>query len=231
MTPLNLWRAACCVAVLGSSAVHAGRPLTTEDAGVLEPGACEFEPAFTRIRSAGESERATVAQLACGLAGSVQLHADVLRTASGGERSTDIGLGGKWALKVGQDGAPSWTLAFGTTLSKAAAGKREARDSFANLVASGQAAAAPAWTWHANLGMLRESDAQRRLLTWGVAAERAMGGGVDLAAELYGNNRGEHWLGAGVRWSVDTWSANLGVARTITRPRAHLLTVGAKLSF
>jgi hypothetical protein len=77
-----------------SPAAFAGRPLATEDAGVLESRACEFEPSVTRIKSGGVSERASVVQVACGTPWRSQFYANAQRIAAEGESATDFGFGG-----------------------------------------------------------------------------------------------------------------------------------------
>lgn len=207
---------------------HAGRPLTTEDAGVLAAGACEFEPAATRVRSAGESVTASVVQVACGTPWRQQFFANVGRT-SGGGHATSFGLGGKTGLSGGGDAPLSLTLAYGLNIGKGSGGGRRVTDGFVNLVASVELA--EGWTGHANLGWSGERDPSASIGTWNLAVEKAVGGGVDLVAEIYGSDRRERWVGAGARWVAGSFSLNALVARMTSGAQATLYTVGAKLEF
>lgn len=208
---------------------HAGRPLTTEDAGVLEAGACEFEPSATRVRSEGASATARVVQVACGTPWRSQFFANVGRTGGAGEHATTYGLGGKTGLFGGADAPLALTLAYGLTLGTGSSGGRRVTDGFVNLVASGELA--EGWTGHANLGWLGERDPRANIGTWNLAVEKAMGAGIDLVAEVYGTDRRERWVGAGARWVSGAFSLNGLVARMVSDPKATVWTFGAKLEF
>lgn len=220
---------ALAAAALLSPTAWSGRPLSTEDAGVLEPRACEFEPSFAQLRADGQRVRATVVQVACGIGLRTQLYVNVQRVGETAAASaTDQGLGAKTALMAGEDGAASLTLAYGGTLARQGDGRRW-RDAFVNLVASGEVS--DGLSVHANLGLVRLRDEQRTLRTWNLAAEQAMGGGVDLVAEVYGHSDKERWFGTGTRYTEGDWSFNAGAARQLRRPKATLLSVGAKWNF
>ena len=62
-----------CTAALHSSPALAGRPLQTEDAGVLEPGACEIEGATHRLSAAGERSTESHIQWGCGIGWTSQI--------------------------------------------------------------------------------------------------------------------------------------------------------------
>jgi hypothetical protein len=221
---------AAIVATVLALPASAGRPLATEDAGVLEAMACELEPSVTRVKSAGVAERSSVVQVACGTPWRSQFSASMQRVSAEGESRTDFGLGGKTGL-FGGEGAPvSLTLAYGVNLAKSASGgSRRVSDGFVNLVASGEVA--KGIITHANVGTLRVREPRSNATTWNLAGEWAVGGGFDLVAEVYGNNRSERWAGAGARYTSGNWSVNSAVARMTSEPKASLVTVGAKLNF
>ncbi len=217
-----------------------GRPLATEDAGVLENKACELEPSWTRIRATGSgmtvTGTASVVQLACGTPWRTQFSANVQRSRIEGggfsDSATDYALGGKTGLIGDGDDALAVTLAYGFTLDKSATGSRQVTDGFVNLVVTRDLSDLnKGLTGHANLGWFGERDPKTNSTTWNLALEQALGGGFDLAAEIYGNDRGERWLGGGLRWTEGAWSLNAGAARQTKDPRATLVTAGAKLSF
>lgn len=213
-----------------TSPAFAGRPLATEDAGVLEAKACELEPSFTRVKSAGVAERASVVLVACGTPWRSQFHAYVQRVSSDGASDTDFGFGGKTGLIGGESAPRSLTLAYGVNVAKGAnGGSRRVSDGFVNLVASGEVA--KDITAHANLGTLRVREPKASATTWNLAGEWAVGGGVDLVAEVYGNNRSERWAGAGARYTQGPWSFDGALARMTSQPKATLVTVGAKFNF
>jgi len=65
---LTLLASAC--AGLAPLPALAGRPLQTDDAGVLKRGACELEGASTRLSAPAGSTRDNALQLGCGVAAS-----------------------------------------------------------------------------------------------------------------------------------------------------------------
>lgn len=92
----------------------AGRPLQTEAAGVLEPGACEIEGVYERVRVDGASASSRGLAAACGIGLRSQLGGSGSWSKAGGERGRSAGLGGKTLLWTGSgDGAPAFTLAWG----------------------------------------------------------------------------------------------------------------------
>lgn len=229
-TPGLVSLGAVVLAAAASSTAFAGRPLATEDAGVLEPGACELEPSFTRVKSAGQSERASVMQVACGTPWRSQFSANVQRVSAEGQSSTGFGLGGKTGLLGGESAPVALTLAYGVNIATLArGGGRRLTDGFVNLVASSEVAKNV--TVHANLGALHVREPRSNATTWNLAGEWAVGGGIDLVAEAYGNNRDERWAGAGARYTAGSWSFNAALARMSSEPKASLLTAGAKFNF
>ena len=64
-TSLRAWLTLVALATAGTA--HAGRPLQTEDAGILYAGGCENEGAHERLRVSGVTERDTNLPLHCGL--------------------------------------------------------------------------------------------------------------------------------------------------------------------
>lgn len=105
--------AALCALTLSLPAL-AGRPLQTEDAGVLDRGDCELEGVFERVRFDGSTarERHLSANCGIGLQTQVGLAGGWLR--ADGRRDLSAGIGGKTRLWTGEsEGAPAFTLAWG----------------------------------------------------------------------------------------------------------------------
>ena len=87
-------------------------------------------------------------------------------------------------------------------------------------------------TAHANLGGSRSQSARASSTTWNLAAEAALGAGIELMAEVYGDDRDRPWRGIAARWSSTekssfgaSWAVQSGSLRT------QLVSVGAKLGF
>jgi hypothetical protein len=91
---------------------------------------------------------------------------------------------------------------------------------------------APGWTGHADLGWVRSESADASSTTWNLALERSLANGVDVMAEVYGDDRSDPWPGAVVRWAAtDRLSLNPSYAGQNDTPRLRLWTVGFKYSF
>src|SRR2546423_8806415 len=85
--PCKLAVAVC--ALLLSPATWAGRPFTTEDAGVIAAGACELETFGAHARaSADPSDRGGWGQFGCGIGFDTQLAVGAGRFRSGAESRT-----------------------------------------------------------------------------------------------------------------------------------------------
>lgn len=219
------------LAALAGSAAHAGRPLATEDADVLGRGSCEWESFAARVRTDGEpSSHGWATQAGCGIGIGTQVALGVSRERSDGATAEGLLLGGKTRL-VGRDGgATGWTLAWGLAGVKDEGRSFDHETTFLNLVATRELT--DGLTGHANLGWLRSESADTDSTTWNLALEWALGAGLDLMGEVYGDDRSEAWLGLGVRWSVnERFSLNGSWARQGGTPSARLWTLGFKLAF
>lgn len=221
----------CGLLALLAAPAQAGRPFTTEDAGVLEARDCEWEGVGARLKADGsDTARALSTQVACGLGASTQLGLAYGRAQAAGASAHSIGLNGKTRLSQDAKAPLQWTLAWGGATLKEPGTQHKMDTLYANLVAS--QAYANGWTAHANLGAVHSRLAKQDSTTWALAAEKAVGGGVDLGAELYGDDRSEPWVGLGLRWGVsDRFSLNGSWARQGGSDGARLLSVGFKLSF
>lgn len=209
----------------------AGRPLQTEDAGILEARTCEVEGAQQRL-TGPSAARATESalQVACGVGASTQIALAVSRASAGGDSEPGLRLGGKTEIwSAGKDGA-AMTLAWGLSAAKAA-GRSWARD-VADLRAVVSAPAA-GLQWHLNLGHERDLQARSSTTAWGLAAEHPGTGTVAPMAELFGNDREAPWWNLGLRWTLreDRVFVDVSYGRQISRGRAQLLTAGFKFVF
>lgn len=234
--PLNmklktiLATAAACASPLIS---QAGRPLQTEDAGILEAKTCEVEGATARARVAGAPTlRDSALQLGCGVGFNSQLALAVSTASDGTDRERGLRLGGKTELwSAGGDDGAALTLAWGMERARAGSGggwKTSGVD--ARAVVS---IPAGPLTWHLNLGHERDTQARASTTAWGVALEHEGYGPLAPMAELFGNDREAPWWNLGLRYTMakDKAYIDMSYGRQMSGGTPSLLTVGFKLVF
>lgn len=233
MTSLNRLAAALCALTLSLPAL-AGRPLQTEDAGVLDRGACELEGAQLRLRVLGETGTENGLTANCGIGWNSQVGLGLAWARAGGERSRSGGIGGKTGLWAGQgEGAPALTLAWGIGADRDSGHWRRS-DHFATLVAS--VGAGPG-SLHLNLGHVREREPRRAITTWNLAWEHEGHpiGGLTLApmAEVFGDDRGDRWWNLAARLTLvpERVFVDVSWGRQTNADKARLVTAGFKLTF
>jgi len=212
-------------------AAQAARPLATEDADVLDRGQCEAEGVIAQSKPSGQpSTRGWTALGTCGVGANTQLILAYNRSRTDDASLSGLLFGGKTALMQREGEGLGVTLAWGLVSAKAESGSMEHELTYLNAVASRDLA--PGWTGHANLGWVRSESASSSSTTWNVAIEHALGNGVDLTGELYGDDRTKPWIGVGARWAVsDKLSLNAGFATQSESPRVNAWSIGFKLAF
>jgi hypothetical protein len=199
-TPLltTLFAAACALAI---PAAQAGRPLQTEDAGVLERGSCELEGVQARLREQGISTTGQSLQVGCGIGLNTQLAVASSRSKVEGFRATGLALGGKTELwrGAGEDAA-AFTLAYGVEWDKPAGEKRQRSASVLRAVFSQPV---PGGSVHANLAAERDEIAKERSTSWALAYEHEGfdAGPIKLApmAEVFGTRGESAWWNLALR--------------------------------
>jgi hypothetical protein len=221
---------------------HAGRPLQTEDADVLQPDTCEWESATAHNklwRGATEREISTTVQ--CGLSGQAQIGGTLARSKVAAEREAARGLVGKVRLwpRDAQDPERALTLAGSWLQAKPQGGRfGDADRSEVKLVYSG--ALAPHWTVHANAGHARVTGEglRARATTWGLAIEHeGLPTRPTLAPmmEVLGNDRESRpaWnLGLRLTVMKDRAWLDVSYGRSAALPdKPRLITAGLKLAF
>lgn len=224
---------AATLCALACAGVQAGRPLVTEDAGVLEAGACELESFGSRLT---ESSMPRVTggslQFGCGVGLRSQVALAASRERSEGQTGRAWALVGKTALNDAQDGDAAYTLAWGAMWAKAPGDSTRHEDSFLNGVVS------LPWhdtlTLHANLGWSRSASARQDTTGWALALEHATTPSLSLMTELFGSDRERSpWVQVAARWTLVPQRLFLdgswGVQTTGTRPK--MVTLGLKASF
>lgn len=227
--PVQLLAALAALTLCG--AAQAARPLATEDADVLDRGQCEVEGVIAQSKPSGEpSTRGWTAQGACGVGANTQLALAYNRSRTDDADFSALLFGGKTAILTREGEGLGLSLAYGLVSAKAENGSMEHELSYLNAVATRELARG--WTGHANLGWLRSESASTNSTTWNLALERALGNGVDLMGELYGDDRAKPWIGVGARWAVsDKLSLNAAWATQRETPRVNAWSIGFKLAF
>jgi len=179
------------VAISAASTVEAGRPLVTDDAGLVEPGACQIE-----AWSMGHSGRTEYGIApACNLAGNLELALLGVRGLGGGSPETTISVQGKTALRPLQP--DDWGLGLVFGLSRQVSGG-DGRSLYAYLPAS-LSLRGDSLLLHANLGLAYEAKLRQREWTWGVAGEIRLGERNQVVAEFFGNDQGGAYRQIGFR--------------------------------
>ena len=224
----RLLRAALIGVALGATTgAHAGRPFSTEDAGVLERGSCEVEAFAEAVRDA-PTARAASAQFGCGVGARTQLSAAFAQGRIAGERPRALVLAGKTRLVDGGAVQPSLTLAYSYTHDRpdGASWQRGA-------VGATGVVTVPArgWLVHANVGAVAERDPSRTVTVWALAFERpAAFGSIDAGFELFGDDRSTRWVQVAARWNFrpETLLFDASIGRQTGGGSADRVTVGLK---
>ncbi|CAN7769689.1 hypothetical protein LJR084_007540 [Variovorax sp. LjRoot84] len=209
----------------------AGRPFTTEDAGVLAGGDCELETFAAHVRARPDpSERGGWSQVGCGIGFDTQLAVGAGRFRSGDERSTVVALVGKTALRPLTEDSVGVTLAYALEgLRHSGQGMRRAGTAAALVVSVPHGRI----LMHANLGVARKHLEGKTVGTYALAVERLGDQGLDVGLEVYGEGSERPWFGTGARYAIrpEKLFGDFSFAVQSGDSRARKLTVGLKYSF
>ena len=217
-----------------SGAAHAARPLSTDDAGVIAPRACELEGGRAVARADGASAGATGVALACGLGADTQLGLAYDRARAGGETARGLSLLGKTQLWSGGDGGPAVALGYAAGWARSASSGWRHEATALRLIGSHPAGPV---VLHANMGHARDEAAGLRATTWGLAAESvevpAAGLGWAPVAELFGDDRGDRWGAVGLRLTLlpERLFLDAAWARQLVAEKARVWCLGFKFAF
>jgi hypothetical protein len=231
----NLLAATICLAGIAiATPAHAGRPLQTEDAGVIDRGNCEVEGAALRTTTLGERSTEQGLGLACGVGANSQLGLGASSVREGGVSARGVSLGGKTGLWKGEgDEAAALTLAWGLGWARVDNNWKHAATDL-NLVLSQPLAGN---TLHLNLGHTRDVQGREVSTTWNVALEHPgfEVGGINLApmAELFGDDRTSAWWNVGLRATVipEKVFFDVSYGRQTRGDKPTLVTAGFKFAF
>jgi hypothetical protein len=211
------------------SAAWAGRPLVTEDAGVLNRGECEIES------FAGRADNPTLnalrAQVGCGTGFNTQLAIGAGREKPERERSTTAAVAGKTFLRELTDEQAGFAFSYAFSGTKQSAGNfgHEATE-FRGVVTVPHGS----WLFHGNLGWQRSHATHTTSSFFGLAFERTGAlGPVDLMAEVFSDDHNAPWVQAGPRWAVIPKRLFLDSSWGVQTDsnRARQMTLGLKLAF
>lgn len=223
--------ALCISASLLTMPAWAGRPLQTEDAGVLDRANCEIEGASADTTASGNTDNSTSLQLGCGVGFISQFALATSSDRMAGTNGNGLRLSAKTGLWRGDgDNAPALTLAYGLGWSKADAADWLRTSTTINLVYS--RAALENVTLHLNVGHSRDEVAGQGTTTWGVALEHAGFGPVAPMAEFFGDEK-NRWWNLGLRFTAvpEKVYVDGSYGRQMGSDSASLLTIGFKLAF
>lgn len=200
----------------------AARPLTTEDASILEEGRCQLEAWIDRSREATQGW----AVPACNFALNVEWQVGFSESRSGGTSRFSDGYAqakGAWRLTPGRPWSVGWVA--GVTRHP------HERDSgwvnpYALGVLTGDFGATLV---HANVGTSHERATHRDVTLWGLAAESTVHERVTLLGEAFGANRERPFVRAGLRYAAIRDRLDLDVS-VVARPGGskadQLLSIG-----
>ena len=214
-------------------AANAARPLTTDDAGVLDSAQCEIDTFVERSRVRGEpSYLGGSLQAGCGIGLNTQL--SMVGAGFDGEpATTHLGLTGKTGLIPLTESGPSLTVGYAFEWARHSG--QPFRLDTASLIAIASVPFEKNWFAHVNAGWQRTQTPRENALFWGVAIEReaVADSRVDLMAETYGAGESSPWLALGARFhAIDQrLSINGSIAIKSGAERETRATIGARLAF
>jgi len=180
-------RAAAWALLVVAGPAFAGRPLTTEDAAVVDEQACQLEAWIDRSRNTTTGWFVP----ACNFGGGIQWQVGGARYREGGAgNSSEAYAQAKGLLREARDDSP-WSV--GVVLGV----MRESPYALLPVTfTSGD------FTWHVQPGWARDRERRRNTTQWGVAGEFAANPCFSLVAEAFGENSERPFVRAGARWSV-----------------------------
>lgn len=218
---------AAALAVAGLPAL-AARPMTTDDAPVLDARECEAQAVYGRL--ARDDANDTSLELGCGIGWRTQLNLAATREREAGVGGNAWSLAGKTALFGHGGEGLALTVSYGA----------------ARLRAGGQSETAT-WitgiaTWpladkvalHTNLGWQRDSVSRLSSTFVGAGVEMGAAEHLDATAEVFHVDRDAGpWLQLGLRYALlpERWNLNASVARQAASGHAVRWTLGTLLRF
>ena len=200
----------CCLLLAALPAI-AGRPLTTEDASVLEDKRCQLEAWLDRGHDATQAWLAPACNFGAGIewqAGGARLRSE------GSTRFSEAYLQAKTLFPAAT--ASPWRAGIVIGVAKRPLNERHRgfHHPYVTIPVSFEIGEAMI---HANGGWSRDREAGRNLATWGLAGEALLSESLTVVAEAFGQDRERPLLRAGVRLSVVKEILDLDLT-VVTRP-------------
>jgi len=221
---------ATCVMLI-SSAASAGRPFTTEDAGVIDAGNCELEAFGSHARTQSDaSERGAWSELGCGIGFNTQLAFGMGRFSSvDGSRSAAAAMG-KTALR------PLSEDSFGMALTYTIDGSRTPGEPLRHTGSSASVVVSVPnghTMFHANVGLTRNHLEGRNAKVYAFAVEHLGEQGVDVGVEVFGQSSESAWIGTGARYAIEAEKLFVDFSLAVQSGGSHArqATVGLKYAF
>jgi hypothetical protein len=188
----------------------AGRPLTTEDAAVLEDKACQLEAWVDRARDV------TTGWLvpACNFGWGIEWQVGFAREWEGGSRLPEAYVQAKGLFREATEQS-RWSAGWvaGVTRRPTNELHRGWENPYVVLPVSFSAGS---FNFHVQPGWARDREAGRDVTVWGAAIEHTTKP-LDLVAEVFGQNSEKPFVCAGIRWTpiIDYLDVDLSF---VTRP-------------
>ena len=218
--------------LIWTEAAEAGRPLVTEDAGVLGKGECEIEAFYQDENQRGSTPEHVRLVRAGWLWPRHHQHADCsggFRLTTTGEHTTGIAFIGKTGLRELTDDQVGIALAYEV------GGAKIGREGFRHETTGIRGvvtAPVDKWLFHVNLGWFRLESGNNSWTTWFVAAERT-------ARPIRSRCRGLRrvWradlMNFAARWAVvpERFFLDVSYGMQTSGDRAKLFTIGLKVAF
>lgn len=174
--------------VMAAFPALAGRPLITDDADVVAPGACQIESWMQRTRNEGPSEKALWLNAACSPADRTELGLGGARGVSGIDRGTLTTWQVKHVIQRYDDASPGLAVAFADQRDR-----RSHRHALGDTSAIGIASfllAGDTLMAHVNAGVTRacntNTDRYRGRGIWSSALDMGVAPRTRAAIEAYG---------------------------------------------
>ncbi len=177
---------------------EAGRPLSTEDASVLEQGRCQLEAWVDRTRDGSTTAWAVPA---CNFGLGIEWQVGGARTREGGESGfREAYMQGKRVVLEPDAHPVGVGVVAGLIRRPLNQTHRGWNNPFVLIPLTHHLTQAT--LVHGNIGWIRDREGNRDLTIWGVAIETALSPKWAVVAEALGENRERPFFRVGARWTA-----------------------------